>query len=317
MMLRAVVIAAAVVGCSASLAATKKISTEPVVKVNVAAPNVSSEDRIQAVDYNAFTVYNIYSERGRAILVRLQDGETVDLEETEKANTGLGMGFGSAWWLTVRGNNFFLKQKDENPETNLIIVTNKRPYIFDLKKAPVGMNPTYALYFRYPEDERAKADAEAERRRAATAQARVAIAQATAVAAQKDELIAPAKAKPVRINTEYIWRGKNSDLAPTAIWDDGRFTYLQYNHAGALPVFFRVLPDGSEALVNSNIDTEDKTTTVIQDVVPIIRARLNDSVIEIVNKNYRRPEFNEFGTSVHGAVRVEKPAPAAKQEGAR
>lgn len=313
---RAVILAVAAVCCSAAHATTKRGQGDPVVKVNIAAPKVLSDDRIQAVDYSAFTVYNIYSERGRAILVQLQDGETVDMDETDKANTGLGMGFGSAWWLTVRGNNFFLKQKDENPETNLIIVTNKRPYLFDLKKAPAGMNPTYALYFRYPEDERAKAEAEDERRREAAERMKIAAAQASAAAVQKDELTANAKAKPVRINTDYVWRGKNRSLAPTAIWDDGRFTYLQYNHAGALPVFYRVLPDGSEALVNSNIDPEDKTTMVVQDVVKVIRARLNDDVIEIVNKNYQLPEFNETGTSVHGAVRVERPA-AARQEVSR
>jgi type IV secretion system protein VirB9 len=41
-------------------------------------------------------------------------------------------------------------------------------------------------------------------------------------------------------------------------------------------------------------------------VTRVIRARLGEEVVEIVNKNYKVPEFNETGTSVHGAVRIDK-----------
>lgn len=282
---------------------------------NIAAPKVEREDRIQIVDYDVLQVYKAYAAVGKAMLIQFGEGETVDLDETVKANekTGMGMGFGSAWQLTARANNFFMKPKDKQPDTNMLVVTNKHTYSFDLAMAPAGMRPTYAMIFRYPEEEKRKFEEAAARDRQAATSAKAVAAQVAAALAERDRVTAEAKAKPVRINTNYVWKGKDGALAPTAMWDDGRFTHLQYNHGGAVPVFYKVLSDGSEALVNSNIDPDDKTTTIIHEVVAVLRARLNDSVIEITNKAYRVPEFNEFGTSVHGAVRVDKPTePSAK-----
>ena len=37
-----------------------------------------------------------------------------------------------------------------------------------------------------------------------------------------------------------------------------------------------------------------------------IRARLGNDVIEIVNLNYKLPEFNKTGSSEHGTVRADK-----------
>ena len=95
-------------------------------------------------------------------------------------------------------------------------------------------------------------------------------------------------------------------LKPTEAYDDGRFTRLVYDHSGELPVFFKVLPDGTEALLNSNVDPDDKRIVVLHEVIRTVRARMGDQVIEIINRAYTLPKFNETGTSVPGAVRVDK-----------
>lgn len=170
------------------------------------------------------------------------------------------------------------------PQTNVIVVTNKRTYSFELLATAKDSMPTYILRFRYPDTEASKAAAEAKR------------VQTTAAA----------RAEKMIINTDYFWRGDNELLKPTAAYDDGRFTRLVYDHSGELPVFFKVLPDGTEALLNSNIDPEHKQTVVLHEVIRTVRARLGDQVIEIINRAYKLPKFNETGTSVPGAVRADR-----------
>jgi type IV secretion system protein VirB9 len=258
---------------------------------------LAEENRVREEVYNRKNVYTVYTRTGKATLIQLQPGETIDPKKTDVSV--LGIRFGNAWTLGVRENNFVLKPKNAYPETNMIIVTNKRTYSFDLLMTPKNKSPTYVLSFTYPEEE-------AEKR--ASLHRMAAAAEATAVAAQaaKDKITEGARAETVTVNTEYTWRGDNPMLVPTAVWDDGRFTHLQYNHAGEIPVFYKVLPDGTEALINVNVDPSEKNVTVLQEVTRTIRARLGSELVEIVNHHYNVPNFNKTGTSEHGAVRVEK-----------
>lgn len=255
------------------------------------------DERLQFTPYQRARVYTIYAAIGKASMIQLQEGETVDPKKSDASVVGLG--FGSAWTLGVRENNFVIKPKMAFPDTNMILVTNKRTYAFDLKMAPKYIQPTYILAFSYPEDEKkAQLDAQANLARVA--------AQAAQAQADKDRLTESSRAQRVVVNTEYFWRGDNTALKPTAAWDDGRFTHLQYDHAGELPVFFKVLPDGTEALVNSNIDPAEKSVVILQEVLKTIRVRLGQSVVEVVNHGFKTPAFNTTGMSEHGAVRVER-----------
>lgn len=250
--------------------------------------NVFAADiRIQREVYDSERVYVINTKVGRTTLVQLEEDEALTITNSSV----LGMGDATAWNLSVRGNNIIFKQAQEHPDTNMIIVTNKRTYSFDLKTAKKDTAPTYVLKFTYPDTEAAKAAKEAEKA--------LMIAKLTAQA-KTDERV---------LNTEYVWRGSNELLKPTAAWDDGRFTRLMYDHAGVLPVFFKVMPDGSEARINTNIDSEDGRIVILQEVTQTIRARLNDEVIEIINKGYVLPKFNKNGAGQAGAVRIDGKLP--------
>lgn len=243
-----------------------------------------ADNRVRTEIYKEGEIYQIISRVGYQTTIQLEEGERFDNSDSSI----IGMGDSEAWELGARGHNVSFKPTEDYPQTNLTLITNKRTYLFSLRLAKKNEEATWFLKFRYPETEAAKAAAEAEE------------------LAKKKAVTEAARAKRVVVNTNYFWRGTNDLLAPSAAFDDGRFTRLIYDHAGELPVFYKVLPDGSESLINTNIDQEDNSIVVLHEVIRKIRARLNNEVIEISNGNYIRPMLDEFGTSVHGAVRKEK-----------
>ena len=244
----------------------------------------ADDPRIRTEIYDKAKVYNVHTQIGRASLIQLEEDESLVISPSSV----LGIGDADAWNLGVRGNNIVLKPSQKMPQTNVVVVTNKRTYSFELLATAKDSMPTYILRFRYLDTEAAKAAAEA------------------AAEAKRVQITAAARAEKTVVNTNYVWRGDNELLKPTAAYDDGRFTRLVYDHSGELPVFFKVLPDGTEALLNSNVDPEDKRIVVLHEVIRTVRARMGDQVIEIINRAYTLPKFNETGTSVPGAVRVDK-----------
>lgn len=240
--------------------------------------------RIQTEIYDKDRVYNVYTEVGKAALIQFEDDESLVISPSSI----LGIGEADDWDLGVRGSSLVLKPWKKKPTTNMVVVTNKRTYAIDLRPRPKDVSPTYILRYRYLDTERAKAAAEVE------------------AEARRVRITAASKAESVEINTDYVWRGNNALLKPTAAFDDGRFTRLIYDNAGEKPVFFKVLPDGTEAYLNNNVDPEDRRVVVLQEVIRTVRARVGNDVIEIINNSYKQPKFNKTGTGVHGAVRVEK-----------
>lgn len=244
----------------------------------------TNDPRVRTETYNPQKVFSVYTAVGVATLIQFEEDESLALSPASV----LGIGDAEAWDLGVRGNNIVLKPMARHPKTNIVVVTNKRTYSFDLMPASANNPATYILSFNYPNSIAARQDADRERER----------------------MVAMARAEERSINTNYIWKGDISAaaLAPTAAWDDGRFTRLSYDHAGEQPVFYKVLPDGTEALLNYNVDPTERATIELHEVIRTVRARFNNQVIEIHNKSYARPALNRAGTSEHGTVRTERGA---------
>jgi len=242
--------------------------------------SAQADPRVRTEVYDARKVYTVYTGIGIASLIQFEGDESLVLSPSSV----LGIGDADAWNLGVRGNNIVLKPATRMPKTNVVVVTNKRTYSFDLLPADKESPPTYVIRFSYPDTLAAVNEAEQGRLR----------------------LTMDARALRRVINTNYTWKGHVSEsaLVPTAAWDDGRFTRLTYDHAGELPVFFKVLPDGSEALLNYNVDQREKGTIILHEVIRMARVRLNEQVIEIYNRRYKVPEINKTGAGAYGAVRV-------------
>jgi len=93
-------------------------------------------------------------------------------------------------------------------------------------------------------------------------------------------------------------------LAPTEIYDDGRFTYFRYDNAKDLPAVFRVNADGSEAAVNSHVEGD---TLIVHETAEKFVLRLNNTVLGIENRSYNpQGKFNLTGSTQSRTVRMKK-----------
>ena len=250
-------------------------------------PSTSSKDaRIQYVNYDADNVVNIRAQVGRATLIQLEADERL----IGDAST-LGMGDGEAWKLSVKGNNIVFKPVAESPATNLIITTNKRSYVFHLslvsraKKGQNPQSPTYILRFHYPDSKKAVMQAENAKQKQAQA-----ILQN--LPKQKDG-----------INNRYWGKGSKA-LAPTSVFDNGLFTFFKFDNGRDLPTIYKIMPDGSEMLLNTHIEGD---TVIVHETAKKYMFRLGKSVLAIENRGFdEKGLFNRTGTSDKNSVRIVK-----------
>ncbi len=248
----------------------------------LAIPKGSSKDpRIQTVTYHPDDVVQIRSKVGDAVLVQLEADESISGE-----NALLGSGDSGAWKLAVRGNNIIFKPSAPSPATNMLIATNKRTYAFSLVLAGKKQQPTYILRFRYPDSVSEKNRLEAER-------------QAKAL----DRLRRIGGSRKVTQNTNY-WAYGSKELAPTAAYDNGRFTYLSFDNGRELPLIYKVMEDGTEALLNTH---QEGDTVVIHETAAKFHLRLGKRVLAVENRSYNpNGMFNRTGTDSDTSVRLSR-----------
>lgn len=248
-----------------------------------AVPKGSPRDsRIQTAEYHPDQVYRIHSQIGRAVMVQLEEDERLSGDAA-----ALGMGDAEAWKVAVRGNNIIFKPQAPRPQTNMLINSNKRTYAFSLTMGggKTKQAATYILRFNYPDSVQRQNTLAAEKQ-----------AQAMSVLRQAGS------GAEIR-NTDY-WGYGHRTLAPTVAWDNGRFTYLQFNNGKALPVAYKIMPDGTESLLNSHLDGD---TVVIHETAEKFVLRLGKSVLALENRGYdTEGRFNRTGTGDNHAVRIIK-----------
>lgn len=156
-------------------------------------------------------------------------------------------GFSSGWDLNRRNNVFYIKPKDVDVDTNMMVRTAKRSYIFELKVVATDWKSLeqaktagvqYKVSFRYPK--------------------------------QKTDDTAPAQISPLSTRLEkgrhynfdysYSTRSKAPWLIPTTVYDDGRFTYIQMSDMARFPtanfptVYGRESARSADFVVNSTIE---------------------------------------------------------------
>ena len=257
----------------------------------VASAAPGGDARIRVEQYDPNRVVKIYTAVGNPTLIQFEDDEQI--VGTPKGM--IGMGDAKAWSVGPKGSNIMLKPKAVRPDTKLLVVTTKRTYAFEIssvtKKSKV--EPTLIVRFDYP-DTRAKA-ALAEARKQGIVGARLA-------------QIAGKEGTTATRNRSFMKRGDNQ-LAPSEVEDDGRFTYMRFDSTSELPVVYKLLPDGAEALTNFHFDP-DTGTMVIQETAAHFILRYGKAVLAIRNDGFNPDgKLNLSGTTVPRTVRLQKDAP--------
>ncbi|AVL70623.1 Type IV secretion system protein virB9 [Oligella sp. MSHR50489EDL] len=248
-------------------------------------PSASKKDpAIQTVTYTTDNVISVRAAIGRVTLIQFEDDEHLDGDAS-----ALGMGDVEAWNIAAKGNNILFKPMAENPDTNLIVITNKRTYVFKLTIANKGQSPTYVLRFRYPDTEASKRAVVQEKRE------------------QAYKLIYGIHdRRDVAITNDQFYGFGHKELKPTAMYDDGRFTYLEYQNGRELPVVYKRMPDGTESLINMHVKDH---TIVVHETAKDFVLRHGDYVLGIENRGFNAEgKFNYTGTTQMHSARIIKKA---------
>lgn len=234
----------------------------------------SLDRRIQTATYSPQEVFRINAVVGRTSAIQLGPGETV--RDKEGLMT---MGDPSAWSIGANklGNIVAVKPiTDLEPNTNLIINTNRRMYVLELSLTEHIKAMTYVLRFDYPKP---PAD------------------------------IPPIKSRELnkdpcagRINKDYVKWG-DMNLSPTAVWDNGTFTCFRFPTNAARPVIYQKLTDGTETLANNH---QVNDIVVVHGVSGEFRIRMNRQVLGIKTTKLNTGGYNYDGTTTGDIREVKK-----------
>jgi len=248
----------------------------------------SSDRRIHVEEYDPNRVVEIYTAPGNPTLIQFENDERI----VDTPTGMIGMGDGKAWSIGPKGSNIMLKPIGKQPDTKLLVVTTKRTYAFDIKSIPdkSDIAPTLIVRFDYPDSTAKLSKAEAGRKDA--------ISHRLAQTGGKD-------GTSLARNRNYMKRGDES-LAPSQVEDDGRFTFMRFDSTRELPVVYKLLPDGREALTNFHMDS-DSGTMVIHETAANFILRYGKAVMAIRNDGFS-PDgaLNRTASTLPHTIRMEK-----------
>ncbi|MFZ4602127.1 MAG: TrbG/VirB9 family P-type conjugative transfer protein [Caulobacterales bacterium] len=217
--------------------------------VAVAQPASTSVDkRIRTVPYSENAIVTLVGRLGFQTVIEFDPAERIE-------NVSIGDSIG--WQVTPnrRATLLFLKPVEASA-TNMTVVTTLRRYVFDLRvtesEKPTDGAAVYVLRFKYPPPppEPVKATPPP-----------------------------PPPPPPPVLNTAYSQKG-SAKIAPSRIWDDGRFTYFEFPDRAEPPAVAAIGPDGREGLINFRFEGR---IMVVDVVAPAFVLRHGKEKLTVVN----------------------------------
>ena len=256
--------------------------------------------RIMVLDYDEDAQDKsipILTKRGFVTQIDFGKGESIEsLGATSQAAALTGDADG---WIVVgrKGDrHLYLKPKSEAYPSNLLVVTNRYNYAFELRILPdeSRSDGVWRLSFRYPNDGLSNAEVRANQ-----------VAYA---------LGSPTEKRNLKYRIDLI-RG-NGDILPKKVWDDGRFTYIAMGNNREIPAAFKV--DGNDGESTVNLHTEGQLL-VIHEVARRFLLRLDKQEVGIWNEAFDPDGMaNTTGTASSEVVReVVQPETMALPMGGR
>lgn len=241
--------------------------------------------RIMVLDYDEDAQGKsipILTKRGFVTQIDFGKGESIEsLGGTSQAAALTGDADG---WIVVgrKGDrHVYLKPKSEAHPSNLLVVTNRYNYAFELRILPddARSDGVWRLSFRYPDEGLNSAEVRANQ-----------VAYA---------LDSPTEKKNLKYRIDLI-KG-NGDILPKKVWDDGRFTYIAMGNNREIPAAFKV--DGNDGESTVNLHTEGQLL-VIHEVARRFLLRLDRQEVGIWNDAFDPDGMaNQTGTTSDRVVR--------------
>jgi len=257
----------------------------------------SQDSRVRFTDYQPYNITRVVGTLRSSVQVEFADDEEI-------AHVALGNSV--AWEVAPAGHILFLKPRENQPVTNISVVTTRRDgstrsYQMELTvrdgSVEAGQNTYFYVKYRYPADE-------AERRRQDAA-ARALAAQA----GEADRVLSLHEAYGPR-NWRYSAQGSQA-LEPQAVYDNGKITTFAFGGNQEMPAIFMENSDGTESLVPKSVDGNLVRVHVISRKFIL---RRGGDVVCIFNEAYDRVGINPGTNTTSPSVeRVVKVAPGTTQ----
>ena len=203
---------------------------------------------------------------GRIYPVRTGLGITTQIELSPSEEVvDFSAGFSNGWDLTRRDNVFYLKPKNIDVDTNLVVRTQTHSYIFELRVVATDWKALeqakqagvqYKITFRYPNG---------------TQFTSAPVGDATSTL---DTRLLPGR--PYHFDYDYATRTRQRWLVPLVVYDDGSFTYLRMSNLKDIPtgsfpaVFAREREGGEDLVVNTTVEDD---TIVVHGTYPYLVVR--------------------------------------------
>jgi type IV secretion system protein VirB9 len=225
----------------------------------------ASAQVVQEYEYKDEQIYQVRTGLGITTQVELSPNEKI---------LDYSTGFSSGWDLSRRENVFYLKPKNVDVDTNMVIRTETHSYILELRVVATDWKHLeqakqagvqYKVVFTYPKDTSfANANA-AEDKPEEAAQLNTGIL----------------KDRHYYFDYSFATRTKKSWLIPSRVYDDGKFTYINMDltrfPTGNFPaVFGREREHSEDFLVNTTVEGN---TLIVHGTYPYLVVRHGDNVV--------------------------------------
>mgnify|MGYP001016328459 CR=1 FL=1 len=245
------------------------------------------DKRVVYTNFNKDDVFQISAKNGYTTVIQFAEDERI---------LDMASGFSSGWDIQDRRNFVFIKPKsyesnfaidelgetvnkkmiiDPNPndwKTNLIVLTNKREYVFNLD-LNTDKNSYFKFTFKYPQEELNKKQQQEKLKKEII---------------QKDEIREELNKTAIPRNWDYYMNQNkySENISPTFAYDDGQFTYLGFNSIKDIPSVF-LYENDKESILNTHIKKDGNyDVLVIQKTAKQFVLRSGDRIVGIWNKSF-------------------------------
>ena len=215
---------------------------------------------VQEYEYQPDRIYQVRTGLGITTQIELSPNEEI---------LDFSTGFSAGWELTRRDNVFYLKPKNTDVDTNMMIRTATHSYILELKVVATDWTALdqakqagvqYKITFTYPNDTDF-------------------VAEADTTPELSTELD---KDRVYNFGYDYSTRTKQAWLIPINVYDDGQFTYVRMSDLKQFPsgnfpvVFAREKESGEDFVVNTTVENN---TLIVHGTYPFLVIRHGRNVV--------------------------------------